>query len=669
MATKTETTPFVDNSDSYNRQIQAVPAPEKEIGIDTKDFLYQNIINAGNASALNAGALESMTTVASGRDQLYRTLEIMADDPKLSAVLETYAEDATEYNDRGQIVWVESSNPDISAFVTFLLKTLRVDKNIYKWTYSLCKYGDLYLRLYRNSEYNDLIFKPYDDSGRLFENLEKSIDENKNTDQNRLNETIKLKAYAKSDKYVKYVEMVDNPAEVFELTRFGKTAGYIKADLPFMATKTDSNNFQITNISGYYRYRFKQRNVSLFPATEFVHACLDDNTSRTPEEVDIFIDNPDTIARVDRDWREYSNDVDYNSSSDGDFSGTSMSYKVKTGQSILYNSYKVWRELSLLESSVLLSRVTQSSIIRLLQINVADMPKESVGPHLRGVKELIEQHASINVGQNMNEYTNPGPLINTVYVPVHGDVGTISTQVIGGDYDPKSLADLDYYNNNLYGTLRVPKQYFSQTDDSTGFNGGTSLSIISSRYAKAIKRIQNTIIQMLTDMINLMLLDADLGNYINQFTLKMLPPTTQEEKDRRENIASRIQHTRDVMDLMDIVDEPILKLKTLKSLLSSALQDQEISELLQEEIDKLKAESDEALQEEDEVEDSDSFSSDVSGDFDSNEPLGLTASEPASDEPSAPVEMEMPEMPSSDDSNSLPSPSDLGIDATDSTQF
>jgi hypothetical protein len=37
----------------------------------------------------------------------------MCEDSKISAVLETYAEDATDYNDEGRIVWCEASNPAI----------------------------------------------------------------------------------------------------------------------------------------------------------------------------------------------------------------------------------------------------------------------------------------------------------------------------------------------------------------------------------------------------------------------------------------------------------------------------------------------------------------------------------------------------------------------------
>ena len=94
----------------------------------------------------------------------------------------------------------------------------------------------------------------------------------------------------------------------------------------------------------------------------------------------------------------------------------------------------------------------------------------------------------------MTEYTNPGPIENNIYVPTHEGIGAISTSQIGGDVDVKSLADLSYYQDKLFGNLRVPKQYFGVTDDAAGFNGGSSLSIISSRYGKMIKRIQNTMV-------------------------------------------------------------------------------------------------------------------------------------------------------------------------------
>ena len=48
--------------------------------------------------------LNQFTQVSTRRDQIYNLIDQMAEDPTIAAILETYAEDATEYNDKGQIV-------------------------------------------------------------------------------------------------------------------------------------------------------------------------------------------------------------------------------------------------------------------------------------------------------------------------------------------------------------------------------------------------------------------------------------------------------------------------------------------------------------------------------------------------------------------------------------
>jgi hypothetical protein len=301
------------------------------------------------------------------------------------------------------------------------------------------------------------------------------------------------------------------------------------------------------------------------------------------------------------------------------------------------------------------------------------MPKENVAKTLIGIKRMIEQKAAINSGSSMTEYNNAGPIENTVYVPTHGGVGNITTSEIGGDVDVKSLADLDYYTNKLYGQLRVPKQYFSQTDDSTGFNGGTSLSIISSRYAKMIKRIQNTIIQAITDAINLMLIDKGLESYVNEFTIHMLPPTTQEEIDRRESLSSKVGLANDIMNMLADIDNPITKMKILKSLLSDIVNDADIISELQDYIDALEKEISAPADEEDSVDSEANMNdmSDFSGDApseDMGDIAGNTEDEGGDlNTALAGDDEEQEEADTGDFSNEvLPSGDDLGVDLTDS---
>ena len=531
---------YADGSELYGKKVRAVPAAKLNIGIDTEREFLDDVNSAISSNVLDIAKIQSFTQVSSNRETIMQLLDTMSDDVIISAALEVYAEDATESNNSGDIVWANSEDPEILKYITFLIDAMNINKNIYKWVYALCKYGDVYLRLYRNSEYND----------DLFDKKEKKP----------LNEDVIIKAYSENDSYSHYIEMVPNPAEMFELTRFGKSYAYIRAIHPVQAKYDDMM------YASYYRYSFKKNDVEIYDATNFVHACLDDNSSRTPEEVEIFMTDKD-----------YENKI-------------GSRYTVRRGQSILYKLYKIWREMSLLENSLLLNRLTKSSIVRLISVNVGDMPKENVRPHLLGIKQMMEQKSAIDVGNNMAEYNNAGPVENNVYIPVHGEVGTISTQTIGGDVDVKGLADVDFFKNKLYAGLAIPKQFLGDTDDATGFNGGTSLTLISSRYAKTIKRIQHTIIQAITDAINLILIDRGLDRYINKFTINMQAPTTQEEIDRRENQNSYINMIQDIMNLVDNdIESPADKLRILKALLSDTVSNEELFAVIQENIDKLEA--------------------------------------------------------------------------------
>ena len=552
---------FIQDSEKVGTKINPVPVPETEIGVDTANEFFKDIANLGESASIDISSLNTFTQLSQNRETLYQVLDTMAQDSTVAAILEIYAEDATETNERGEIVWSESSDPNINKYITYLLKSLNVDKNMYKWVYSLCKYGDLYLKLFRHSDFEDKLFEDSTSKSTLNEKFSKIAD--KEPQNEAVNESILLKAYDSEDRLANFIDMVPNPGEMFELTKFGKSYAYLKTNQ--LPTAVQQQN---PVISSYYLYKMRKRDLEIYNAVSFVHATLCDDTPRMPEQVQIF----------------YDNDLE---------SDNSYTYKVNKGQSILYSSYKIWREMMLLENALLLNRLTKSSILRVIEVEVADMPKERVQPYLQRVKTLVEQKTSISDGDRLTEYTNPGQMENNVYVPTRNGVGALNTQQIGGDINVKDIADIDYFKNKFYGSMKIPKQYLGDTDDATGFNGGTSLSIVSSRYAKTVKRIQSAMIQALTDCINILLIDRGLDSYVNKFTLHMQPPVTQEEIDKRDNLSSEMSIVRDILDMTSDIEDPVTKLKILKALLSQTISNQEVIELVQDEIERLEQEVDE----------------------------------------------------------------------------
>lgn len=548
-----ENSVFKDQKNLYDKKIKSVPVPEPDVGVDTKGDFFDNIINAGIASTLDINALNSFNQVSQTREQIYALIDNMAEDSIIASALELYTEGATETNSDGRIVWVESNDPSVSKTVQFYLDVMNIDKKAYGHMYSLIKYGDLYLRLCRKSDEDSI--------GDLLNKKKNKEQLNENLQKEALQEAVKIKAYAEGDHYTHYVEKEPDPAKMFELTRMGKSQAYIKtsvntvANLP-VGTAVPSNyfSFNLNNTNDIY----------LYEATDFVHACLDDNSSRTPEEVDLFLKDDETEEE------------------------NHSKYTVKRGQSLLYSIFKIWRALKLIENAILLNRVTKSSIVRAIGVEVGDMPKEMVGPHLQGIKQMMEQKTSLDTNKSISEYTNPGPVENNIYIPTRDGKGSLNIQQVGGDVNVNGLSDLDYFKNLFYGALGIPKQYMGDTEDGAGFNGGTSLSIISSVFAKRVKRFQNAYCQALTDACNLMLNDAGLKSYINNFTIRMQSPTTQEEKDRTDDEVNRIQLARDVIDIISAeIEDPVVKLSITKELLANVITDPEVINILQDYISKL----------------------------------------------------------------------------------
>lgn len=619
---------IVDDEKIYGRPTKAVPAPEPNIGLEDKHSVVNEILEVSDSSQVNTQVLNEFLDTSKRRDNQYDLIDEMCNDSIPAAILELCTEDTVTSNEDNNIVWVTADNPTIQKTCTFILDSFQVNKQIPKWANSLIKYGDVYLKLFKRSEYDpDPIFG----------------------DKKLLKEDLKVHLTKENDHFVNYAEMVDNPATMYELTRLGKTAGFIQTHL---AEKSKQNNFVQLGVNNY-RYTFNQQDIDIYPENKFVHGSLDNNVDRISEEVEIIRKNPDEIMEEENSNKEE----------------TKVTYKVRSGRSFFYSAFRVWRIISLLQNSLILNRLTKSSIVRIIQMDTGTQAKEDIMPILQALKEKIEQKMAVNPGQSISEYNDPGPVINTIYLPKHGEVGAITTDQIGGDYDPKQLTDIDYFNNILFGTFGIPKQFMAFTDDGAGFNGGQSLTILSSRYAKKIIKIQQALIEMITTLINIILIDRGLSKYVNKFTVNMQKPLTQEDLDRTEAESNTFRVVSDTLSLFSDVEDKAAKLKILKALIPQITDNPEILEILEEEIAKLEANPETSKGGDDNFDREDDLSGGLGGS--DNEPLNLDSAlgldeldnVEAEEETGGEENIETPE----ESGPTLPTPGETGVDLVNGT--
>ena len=477
---------------------------------------------------LDLSEFNKMRQLATDRESQYRVFDEMEHDSVISAALELYSDDATQMNGYGKIIWAESENPDVAAFANRLIDSFNLDQKAWTHIYNLCKYGDLYIETY-----DDLDMEEKDPLSQSFM------------------QTMKIKTSAKGSRLKEYISMVPNAAEMYDLRKYDKCVGFVRVPV-------DSSN------SGQSEYNYQHItqgiDTYIYPPQKFIHIQLNEASDRFKETLTVTF-NEDTNGIEPED--------------------SMFTYDIARGKSMLKDVYKTWKELSFMEDAILLNRVTKSSIVRLLQIEVGDMPKNQARDLLKRVKTLIEQKNFMdkNTGQ-YNSMAAPGPIDNCIYIPTHGGLGAISASTLGGDVDVKSIADLDYYKNKLYAGLKIPKQFLGDTDDAAGFSGGSTLTKLDARYARTIRRIQNAYVQGIQTLINLFAINRGLVDYVNEFQIKMTEPNTTEEADRQDSIAQRLSNASDLYSFCAEKMSEAGQKELMVSLLSNMVGVPEVADIL-----------------------------------------------------------------------------------------
>ena len=461
----------------------------------------------------------------------YNQVDDMCNDSRIASILEIYTEDTACIGDDGRIVYVDSTDSDVSKMITRFLDGMNVDKYIYSWAYSLIKYGDVYIRLFRDSEVN-----PQQD-------LHKRLDENVEVEY--FNDNV--------DPYSDYCAQILNPAEMFELKKFGKTYAYIQCPITSLAINSRDRN-QIS-----YLVQYKNNDVKIFQPNSFVHGSLNQAKSRVAETIELF-----------------------------DSEDTSDTYTVNKGQSLFYNVYPVWRQMQLLENAMLLNRINKAAILRIMQVEIGNLTsEEEVNSVVTGVSQMLQTKMSLSTANMQQLYLSDQPTVSYAVMPIKNGAGALSTQEIGGETGENNLDDVDYFKNKLFSALRVPKQLVGETGtEGAGFDAGGSLAQLSYRYGKAVRRIQNVLIQMITDMMNLRLHDRGLDAYINKFAIKMHFPVTQEDTINQTHKKEQVDLVMRIMDSLEDVVDDAARVRVLRYLLPTVVDNSDVLTAVTTELEK-----------------------------------------------------------------------------------
>lgn len=243
-------------------------------------------------------------------------------------------------------------------------------------------------------------------------------------------------------------------------------------------------------------------------------------------------------------------------------------YRV-VGTSIVDSARTMFRINALIDNILVLSRIARSTQFNLVKIEVGNANAGQTQQMLSDVRRRFQANSKMTKGVGFRSDPSPVPINSNIYLPTRDGKGDVTVESIGDGVDVQSIVDVDYFTDKLFASLKVPKQYLGFAE-SLGSMGNNSLVKQDLRYARSILRVQQILINGITDLCENYLKYRGRGSDVGAFKIYMRPLPTSETSTRVEEFVSNLQMIDSSSAFLDSYADYIDKAKWLKSMLNLA---------------------------------------------------------------------------------------------------
>lgn len=212
--------------------------------------------------------------------------------------------------------------------------------------------------------------------------------------------------------------------------------------------------------------------------------------------------------------------------------------KIPYGRSILDPARKLWKQLQLAEDSMLVYRITRAPERRVFYIEVGNLEDGDVKQYVMKIQNQLKKQPIVDSKTgNMNLKYNPMNITEDFFIPIRGDKSS-RIDTLPGASNLGDIQDIEYLQNKLFASLQVPKAYLNYAEN---LPGGSTLSQADLRFARTINSIQEVVLMELRRIANIHLYFAGFRDDIDNFSLSLTNPSTQQELLKLETMKARLE--------------------------------------------------------------------------------------------------------------------------------
>lgn len=238
--------------------------------------------------------------------------------------------------------------------------------------------------------------------------------------------------------------------------------------------------------------------------------------------------------------------------------GSLLTYDIAAGASMLEDAYTAWKTLSLLQDSIVLASLIKNAQIMLVETEAGTATKQHVEAAKIKLRALFE--GQIAMGQNgMKAYLSPQSKPAYIYSFTSNGVGKISTNLIGGEYNPGQLYYLTPFVNEFYSAMNYPKQLAGFTEGAGGLDGGGAVELYMLRYKAVVGKLKRLLGTFVKKSINNVLMSKGLTKLVDQFDVKVYGAFEETNQSEIQLKQLQLQLFTDVLTFSGIEDQARLK--------------------------------------------------------------------------------------------------------------
>ena len=218
------------------------------------------------------------------------------------------------------------------------------------------------------------------------------------------------------------------------------------------------------------------------------------------------------------------------------------------GHSLLQPARRIWRQLKIIEDSMVIYRLNRGPDRLIYYVDVGNMSREEQFRTIRAWRQYVRKsfHRDPKQGVLEQEY-DPNTIDQDIYWPTR-EGSNSKVEKLQGSSNVGDIADVEYFRDMLFAAIKIPKAYLGYEGD---VNAKATLAQQDVRYARTLKKLTRAIIEgaMRLAQIELALHGVDALDPRITLEIRMAPSSYLDELQRNELLSLRIELAERMLEL------------------------------------------------------------------------------------------------------------------------